>query len=370
MKILFITNIPSPYRVKFFSLLGNKCDLTVIYELNKASGRDDNWALRLHDKPYREIWLKTFQTLDDGGISLNIIQYLSDEYDFIVIGTHGTPTAKIAIAYMRMKRIPFVLNIDGMISEDVNRYSWLNKKLRKILFAGAKAYITTGDDSIEYFYKLSKEFLRESFYKYHFSSTVESDVCKCSKSQRMELRRKYNLTEKYYIISVGRFIPSKGMEILIYMLNKLYKNIGLILVGGDKKCYAEQIDKLSDDVKKRIVFPGFLTRKALKEYYLMSDLFVLMTKHDTWGLVINEAMACGLPIITTTKCGAGLELIKNGENGFLVNDGDENITVEYIKKILADDSLRENMSKKNITLAYEYTIEQMVRDHIRIFNEL
>ena len=73
-------------------------------------------------------------------------------------------------------------------------------------------------------------------------------------------------------------------------------------------------------------FIDFKNKDTLKEYYHVADVFVLPTREDIWGLVINEALAYGLPVITTDKCMAGLEMIENGKNGYI-------IPVNDVKKI-------------------------------------
>lgn len=75
MKILFLTNIPAPYRVKFFSSLGLFCDLTVLYEMRSAKTREKSW-LSTQAKNYREIYMRSYQLVDDGGISIDIFHYL------------------------------------------------------------------------------------------------------------------------------------------------------------------------------------------------------------------------------------------------------------------------------------------------------
>ena len=101
MRVLFLQNIPSPYRVKFFSLLGNLVDLTVLYELRNASDRDDSWKAEGVEITYKEVFLNTKRIISDGGIGIDVLSYLTRDYDFIIVGTHGTPTSKLAMFYMQ-----------------------------------------------------------------------------------------------------------------------------------------------------------------------------------------------------------------------------------------------------------------------------
>lgn len=65
-------------------------------------------------------------------------------------------------------------------------------------------------------------------------------------------------------------------------------------------------------------FIDFMPKKELADYYRAADIFVLPTREDIWGLVINEAMAYGLPVVTTEKCVAGVEMVCEGHNGYIV----------------------------------------------------
>ena len=84
MKVLFLANIPSPYRVKFFSLLGNLVDLTVLYELHNASDRDAYWKAERVEITYKEVFLNTIRLISDGGIGLNVLSYLTRDYDCFI----------------------------------------------------------------------------------------------------------------------------------------------------------------------------------------------------------------------------------------------------------------------------------------------
>lgn len=363
MKILFLTNIPSPYRVEFFSKLGKRVDLTVIYELKTASDRDSSWSVIGTEITYKEIYLESTRVISDGGISTKVFSYLNGDYDFIIVGTHGTPTAKLAILYMRLKGIPYILNIDGMLSCDLDEKNWLNKKLRKWLFLGAMAYFTSGYDTDEYVRRLG---IQGSFYHYHFSSISEKDVLEsCNFASKDKVKSRLGIKEQHLLICVARFIPLKGIDILLKVFNKINrKDMGLVFIGGEKNVYENILREFPQSVQERLYFPGFMGKEKLMEYYSAADIFVLPTHHDTWGLVVNEAMGMGLPVITTDKCGAGLEIIQDGENGYVVSDNNENELRNRIEFLIDNKTLREAIAVKNLKIARQYTIEMMVKDHI------
>ena len=94
------------------------------------------------------------------------------------------------------------------------------------------------------------------------------------------------------------------------------------------------------------------------------------TSYDVWGLIINEAMACGLPVVVTDTCVAGLELIENGKNGFVTHLGDDEDFMLKAKSIIADDDLREKMSYNNIEKIKDFTMENMVASQIETINKV
>lgn len=112
MKILFMTNVPSPYRVDFFNELGKYCDLTVTFTDRSFKHRDKSWK-EFHFENFWEIFLKgiPFKTKR---ICFSIKKVLKKEkFDKIICGVYAYPTGMIAIRYMRKRKIPYWLESDG-----------------------------------------------------------------------------------------------------------------------------------------------------------------------------------------------------------------------------------------------------------------
>ena len=114
----------------------------------------------------------------------------------------------------------------------------------------------------------------------------------------------------------------------------------------------------------------FKNKEELLKYYKASDLFILPTREDIWGLVVNEAMACGLPAITTDKCVAGLELIKDYENGFIVPTERAEILADCIEKVMSDEQLTASMAMASLRKISTYTIETMASQHFNILRKV
>jgi glycosyltransferase involved in cell wall biosynthesis len=208
---------------------------------------------------------------------------------------------------------------------------------------------------------------REKIYEYPFSSIQEKDIVtqRISSEEKRNLRQKLDISEEKVLISVGQFIHRKGFDVLLKSAAKLEDDIGIYIVGG--KPTEEYLKLRSDLGLSNVHFVGFMKKEKLAHVYRAADLFVLPTREDIWGLVINEAMAYGLPVITTDRCVAGLELVEDGVNGYIIPVEDEKALAEKIEACFASDY--HAMGEKSLEKVRPYTIENMVRAHLKIFEE-
>ena len=355
MKILFFTNLPAPYRVHFFSELGKLSQLTVVYEQPRAEDRDEKWVAEGNGS-YREVLISNKR---------EILQYLQGGFDHIIIGVYSTPAARFAISYMRRNKIPFIISTDGGLIKQ--HEPWFKKVIKRRLIGSASAWLATGKVARKYlvYYGAKEEFV----FEYPFTSVGEKDIAvsPSSESEKQVLRTKLGLPDKPVVVSVGQFIPRKGFDVLISAVGKMKTDAAVYIIGGKR----EQLESLTGEPLPSNVYTiPFLTKEQLFDYYRAADLFVLPTREDIWGLVINEAMACGMPIITTDHCVAGLELVKDADNGYLVPVGDSSVLAEKIDAIMASNVRIRQMGEASLRRIRYYTYENCAREHIRILSEL
>ena len=111
-RVLYLTNIEVPYRVLFFNGLAKQCDLTVVYERRRSANRDSKWA-GSKTKNYRVEYLDGKNIGDEYGFSWRILNLVKRPWDEIVVGCYNSKVQILAMAYMRMRQIPFTINLDG-----------------------------------------------------------------------------------------------------------------------------------------------------------------------------------------------------------------------------------------------------------------
>jgi glycosyltransferase involved in cell wall biosynthesis len=361
-KVLWLTNIPSPYRVDFFNLLGKFVKLNVVFERKKSTERKNEWY-RDNLENFHYVFLKGLKFRSDRAISISVIRHLSKNYDFIVISNPMTPTGIIATSYLKIRRISFIIEGDGGFPK--YNESVVKKILKREALKKASWYFSSGPSHSKYYeyYGVNKSKLLS----YHFSSNYKSEILTTPPSinEKIVYRRKYNIKNKKIILFVGQFVYRKGLDILFKALREVTLNYILLLVGDTVHTF-NQLELNTTNVNYKII--GFKSKENLKQYYDMSDFLILPTREDIWGLVINEAFARGLPVISTKRCGAAIELVEDAINGYVVDTENSDQLLNKIEIMLSND-LRE-MSRKALAKVRHYSIEKMVEDHIILFDKI
>ena len=365
MKVLYLTNLPSPYRVDFFNLLSKYCDLTVLFERKTANDRNDEWYSNKFD--FNGIFLKSKNIGDEASISFEVIKYLKQKYDLIILGGYSSPAAMIASVYMKVHKISYVLNADGgFINYDERR---IKKFIKTFFISSAKYWLSSGKETNKYLIYYGAK--KNRIYDYPFTSLKKTDILKKSvlKTEKEKLKSEFDIPYKKVILSIGQFIPRKGFDWMIEAYKDLDHSIGIYIIGGKP---TEEYLKLKEKYKMdNLHFIDFQNKETIKKWYQLSDLFVLPTREDIWGLVVNEAMAQGLPVITTNKCIAGLELIENEKNGYIIKCNGKKELFNITNKIINIDEIQyEKLCIGAIQSIKNKTIENMVEKHLFIIDEI
>jgi len=358
MKVLYITNIPSPYRVDFFNELGKYCELIVLFERESAGDRDKRWKPNNFNN-FKAIFLKGKKIGTDASVSLHMIQYLKKGYDAIILGGYSSPTYMIAIDYMRICRIPFFLNADGGF---IKRDNKLLYKIKKHYIGGASGWLSTGKKTDDYLLYYGAQ--KNCIFHYPFTSVMERDLFYPAEEDKARMKKQLRVDEKKMVITVGQFIPRKGFELLIQSAGKMSKDYGVFVIGG--KPSKEYLDIQKECDATNVHFIDFMEKEQLKRYYLAADLFVFPTKEDIWGLVLNEAMSFGLPCVASIYANASRELIDDGLSGYLIDPFDVKDMYIKMETLLSNDAFRIQMGQRAFEKMRDYTMEKMAKCHIDI----
>jgi len=360
-RVLFLTNFASPYRVHFFDELGKYMDVTVLYSdrVEDIKHRNADWFEK-GEGGFQAVQLTRVASAGDENLCLDVLPWLKKKYDAIVIGGYSSPTAVLAMLYLRLRRIPFWMEVDGGLIRQEGKLKYF---VKKNLVCLAKNWLSTGVHTTKYLVHYGAK--EANIRNYPFSSLYERDILQqpVSPEEKLALRRELGICDRHMVLAIGQFIHRKGFDVLLRTAKDVSPDTGIYIVGGEA---TEEYLKLREELTlTNVHFLGFQKKERLAQYYKAADLFVLPTREDIWGLVINEALAYGLPTITTDRCVAGLELIEDGVNGYVVPVEDAAALAEKMEAVLSADL--EAMGKAALEKVRPYTLENMAKTHAQIF---
>ena len=184
--------------------------------------------------------------------------------------------------------------------------------------------------------------------------------------------RKVSKLESKNIISVGRLAKEKGFDDLL----KLYKRISnkypdwkLNIVGdGTEKT---KLLELTEELKltNKVIFHGYQNKEYINNLLNDSSIFVLTSHTESFGLVVIEAMACGIPCVSYTSAQGVNEIIDNEENGFLIKNRNQDEMVEKISLLIEDEKLRKKMGKNAKEKSKNYDSNVILEEWKKIINK-
>ena len=167
----------------------------------------------------------------------------------------------------------------------------------------------------------------------------------------------------FVLLFAGKLEQRKNPSFFIKLMNNISdKNIKLLIIGNGPLEVELRNELFSD---KRVIFVGFQNQSLMPIVYRLGNLFILPSKSETWGLGINEALACGIPVLASNSCGGACDLI-NDNNGFIINERfDSQEIIRYINRCKSLDS---NQIHIQFTQIFNYcTILKVINKNIRIY---
>lgn len=336
MKIAFVTNLRTPYRTlqwNEFTRIPN-VQVTVYY----TDRPDENRAWKMTAaEGYDEIDLPGTQLGKAGRMNAGL-HHIVSTYDLIVIGGYEKP-AYIALSLLcRMYRKPYVLLYDGIstsrLQDAPNGYK---HKLKATVVDHAAAVFGNGEVSRRYFSRVFG-YPEARIYNQYLSVDGRSiqELARHRDYYREKLRTKYGLApEEQVLVYSGRLIAIKNMATVIEAVGAMENPVTVFVIGG-----GEQEDELQQQAREtgvKLIITGFLSRQEdVFQHYMLGDAFILPSLIEPWGLVVNEALAGGLPVIVSENCGCAPDLVKEGVNGYTVDPNDIRQMAIVIKKAFTE----------------------------------
>jgi glycosyltransferase involved in cell wall biosynthesis len=162
-------------------------------------------------------------------------------------------------------------------------------------------------------------------------------------------------------LSVCRLVPEKALDVFLEATARVPGLVPVVAGEGPERA---ALERLAHDLGLPAVFLGDVARDEIAGLSAAADIFVLLSRHEPWGVVVNEAAACGLPLVLSDTVGAAWDLLRSGENGFVVEPGDVAAAAEALAALATDEALRARAGARSRELAsawgYDASVEAFV----------
>jgi glycogen(starch) synthase len=171
------------------------------------------------------------------------------------------------------------------------------------------------------------------------------------------------------LLFVGRLVEQKALPVLLEALALIRRegiDVRLAIVGDGPQRAALEALALKIGLQGEVDFLGWLDRADVPEFYRRAHIFVLPSYVESFGQVMLEAMACGLPVVTTYPSNMA-NLVKHEENGLLVPAGDSRALADAVGRLATDAELRLHMSERSNEEAGRYSWEAVAREYVQLF---
>jgi glycosyltransferase involved in cell wall biosynthesis len=379
-KVLLIHNIPSPHVMPYFSGLAKfGFDVTVAFCAQTLSTR--RWDTSVNGEFKWEI-LPGFrwevQMEERIGLQLNpsiVWRICRGKYDAVVLfAGYDSPTLWLAACVSRILKIPLVLrcgSVPGITAYggNVDRLArWrrtLSGGLKRWIVRSAASYVSYGSRSKRYLAELGAP--EECVYPLWNTIDVESLLQQsvALKAERTAIRQELGFAiDEVVVLYVGRLQPVKYVGRLIAAYGKICRtnpNASLSIVGYGP---TEQLLRTAAAGIPRIKWHGAKEQKDVARFYTAADIFVLPSA-DIWGLVVNEAMAFGLPVVAADTVGCTDDLVLASVTGLVYPCTDVAALSDAIERLVVDPDLRVRMGEAGRSHIRNFTYDKALPSLVR-----
>jgi glycosyltransferase involved in cell wall biosynthesis len=355
VKILFLTVMPSPYQRELFSALARSAnfDLEVLYFTSRS--RDRDWHDPNLDQFERILPGHTLGSLGDSAHwNPSVLSRIkASQADLVVVSDYSAPTAQLAMRYLALTGKPFIFwgEVPGFSRRGLIG-SWLRSCFQAPIKASA-GIAAVGEVAVQAYRGLfpGKSVINIPYF---------CDLQPYQMAAASRLPRSGGAVE---ILFSGQMIHRKGVDVLISAFaiaaeGSPQLRLKLLGSGPEMDRYKAMVPATLAD---RVQFTGHKEPSELPAIFAETDIFCLPSRHDGWGVVVNEALGSGLPILVSDAVGAGRDLVQDGVNGFITPLGDAASLAAAMSRLASDDDLRKEMATKSRDLAKSWGLDEGVR---------
>ena len=382
-KLAYFVQFPIHYQVPLLQQLSKEVDLTVFYISDMTTKEFEDkgfgkikWSVDLLDGYKYEI-LNIRK--DNGSFSfLNPIitgvkkALLSQQWD--AVWFHGYAHYALLEAFLLAKyyKIPILFRMESNLIS--TKQGFLKDIFIKNIVKSSKALLWISSDNKEYYKHYGASEDKLVFCPYAINNKYFQEKAIEFKDKAIEEKIALGFDENTLVILYAskfqkRKNPLDLIEAFHKLLEKKNENIALVYVGtGEEENNLKEYTK-NNHLENKVKFLGFKNQDILPLYYEMSDIYVLPSNREPFGMVIPEILNFAKPVITTTEVGSAKDLIVDGKNGYIIEPNDIDNLSKNMDKLLSDKNLRESMGKASLEIITKWSYKEDIKGILKALND-
>jgi glycosyltransferase involved in cell wall biosynthesis len=343
-RLVIITEIIAPYRIPVFNALAQRKDLALhVIFLSETDRSLREWTVPKGEIEFSYEVLPSFRRrlgkynfLINRGVTLALRKATPD---VVLCGGYSYVASWQALAWSRRNKVPVILWVESTAGDRRRGHTGV-EHLKQRYIDLSEAFVVPGKSSADYL----KTFGVASDRIFYAPNAVDITLFGTESLRPSDLD--CCLPQQFFLY-VGRLVREKGVFDLFAAYEKLAPDLrerfGLVVAGNG--IARQPLEEWARNIcPGSIVFTGFQQKEGLARLYANAYALAFPTQSDPWGLVVNEAMACGLPVIATSVAGCVADLVRDEWNGLVISSGNINQLATAMERLATDQVLRESMS--------------------------
>jgi glycosyltransferase involved in cell wall biosynthesis len=363
-RLVILTEIISPYRIPLFNALAQRAELNAqVIFLAETDPTLRHWPIYKDEIRFSyqilPSWRKRlgrYNALLNGGMA-RALSIAAPEV--ILCGGYSYIASWQALYWALAHKVPFFLWSESN-AQDLRGGHALVEFLKGFFLRRCSGFVVPGRSAQQY---LLAHAIKEDEI-FIAPNAVDNDfftaAATAARQNDAKCRADLGLPSRYFLFA-GRLVREKGVFELLSAYAKLDESlrqqVGLVFVGdgASRQQLEEQAASISPGV---IRFAGFAQREQLANCYALAEMLILPTYSDPWGLVVNEAMVCGLPVVVSRVAGCAADLVKENWNGLLVPPRDVTMLTLAMRRLASQPDLCATMGANSVQHIDHYSPQE------------
>lgn len=361
LRVAYWNNTPAPYMVDRFNAVADRGVLDFEAWFTETTVPHRTWEVRPETWRFAHRFARVARV---GGALVGLPPRVpSDSVPDVVVSLYAEAPYLTRLAWPRLRRAKTALWVEVTFDSWVHR-TRVKEAAKRVAFSHADGILTAGEDGRRYAVRYGASGDRIHVVPHVIDAARFRAAAGRAAARRDDLRRRLGLRGLTFLY-VGRLWSGKGMDDLLTAFalaqTAAARDLSLLLVGqgADEGPMRHRIAREGID---GVVFAGFHQQDELGAFYAASDVFVFPTLGDPYGLVVDEAMACSLPVVSSDAAGEIAPRIVDGHNGYVVKAGDPRELAARMVGLAEDAGLRRRMGRAAWEVVSWQSPERWARD--------